>query len=151
MEPQYIKKDRYVTAYYKDKAMTLLHREDGPAEEFHDGTKRWWLHGQRHREDGPACEYQDGTKVWCIHGLRHRTDGPAYEDPRYNVYEYWLNGTLVTEEEFRNRTLKETINIEGKEFTLHKLRTALNIYENLKAFDNKEPKAPLPKFAHYIV
>jgi hypothetical protein len=27
-----------------------LHREDGPAAEYGDGTKEWWINGKRHRE-----------------------------------------------------------------------------------------------------
>jgi hypothetical protein len=37
-----------------------LHREDGPAVEWADGRREWWLHGERHREDGPALEWADG-------------------------------------------------------------------------------------------
>lgn len=29
--------------YYKDKAMTILHREDGPAIERADGSKFWYI------------------------------------------------------------------------------------------------------------
>ena len=57
-----------------------LHREDGPAYELADGTKKWWLNGQRHREDGPAIEWFDGYKEW------------------------YLNGEDLTEEEFNKRT-----------------------------------------------
>jgi len=45
-----------------------LHREDGPAVEYNDGTKEWWLNGQLHREDGPAIEYYDGIKEWWLNG-----------------------------------------------------------------------------------
>ena len=38
------------------------HREDGPAVEYADGSKEWYLNGKLHREDGPACEYADGSK-----------------------------------------------------------------------------------------
>lgn len=31
-----------------------LHRLDGPAIEFANGDKEWWINGKRHREDGPA-------------------------------------------------------------------------------------------------
>ena len=46
--------------------MTILHREDGPAVEFADGRKEWYLHGNLHREDGPAIEYADGSKFWFL-------------------------------------------------------------------------------------
>jgi hypothetical protein len=45
-----------------------LHREDGPAIEWADGMKEWWVNGQLHREDGPAIEYADGTKKWYLDG-----------------------------------------------------------------------------------
>jgi hypothetical protein len=45
-----------------------LHREDGPAIEYADGTKYWYKEGKRHREDGPAVEYPDGTKYWYLEG-----------------------------------------------------------------------------------
>ena len=31
--------------YYKDKAMTILHRVDGPAIEYADGDKSWFING----------------------------------------------------------------------------------------------------------
>jgi hypothetical protein len=30
------------------------------------GDKRWLLHGSLHREDGPAIEYHDGSKSWFL-------------------------------------------------------------------------------------
>ena len=57
-----------------------LHRTDGPAIEYVDGTRKWYLNGERHREDDPAVEYVDGTREWYLNGERHRTDGPAVED-----------------------------------------------------------------------
>jgi len=66
-------------SYYFDRKMTIRHREDGPAIEWHDGGKMWYLNGKRHREDGPAVEYADGAKVW------------------------YLNDEFLTEEEFNAR------------------------------------------------
>ena len=37
------------------------HRLDGPAVEWADGTREWWVEGRRHRLDGPAVEWADGT------------------------------------------------------------------------------------------
>ena len=45
-----------------------LHRLDGPAIEFFDGTKEWYLNGVMHREDGPAIELSNGRKIWYLHG-----------------------------------------------------------------------------------
>jgi len=55
--------------YYKDKAMTIFHREDGPAVEFANGSKSWYINDKRHREDGPAIEWSDGDKEWWINGV----------------------------------------------------------------------------------
>ena len=40
------------------------------ADEFidSDGSKSWYLNGQRHREDGPAIIGSYGTKAWYING-----------------------------------------------------------------------------------
>jgi hypothetical protein len=65
--------------YYRDKAMTVLHRSDGPAIEYTNGYKAWYVDGKRHRTDGPAIEYADGSKSWYVDDKRHRTDGPAIE------------------------------------------------------------------------
>jgi len=47
-----------------------LHREDGPAIEYTDGSTEWYVNGELHREDGPACEYTDGDKYWFINDHR---------------------------------------------------------------------------------
>ena len=35
-----------------------------------NGTKRWLLRGKLHREDGPAFEWPDGEKHWYLNGNR---------------------------------------------------------------------------------
>ena len=45
-----------------------LHRTDGPAIEWADGTKWWYQNGLLHRTDGPAVELADGGRVWYING-----------------------------------------------------------------------------------
>ena len=59
--------------------MAIRHRKDGPAIEWANGDKSWYLNGKCHREDGPAIEYANGTKAW------------------------YLNGQFLTEEEFNAR------------------------------------------------
>lgn len=54
------------TFYYKDKKMTILHREDGPAIEFSDGSKSWFKDGKLHREDGPAIYTYDGGESYYL-------------------------------------------------------------------------------------
>lgn len=56
-----------------------LHRLDGPAKEYTDGRKDWYINGDLHRNDGPAREWANGDKEWYINGKQHREDGPAFE------------------------------------------------------------------------
>lgn len=74
-----------------------LHREDGPAIEYSDGAKEWWVNGKRHREDGPAIIWSDGDKEWYQNGVLHRLDGPAH-DWSIGPSEYWVAGVQYTEE-----------------------------------------------------
>ena len=48
--------------YYKNGDQSILHREDGPAVEYNNGIKFWYLHGKRHRADGPAVDIADSFK-----------------------------------------------------------------------------------------
>ena len=60
--------DKYGDKYwYKD---DRLHREDGPAVEWTNGTKFWYFNGKHHREDGPAVEGAEGYKAWVYHDKR---------------------------------------------------------------------------------
>ena len=36
--------------------------------EWEDGTRTYWVKGERHRLDGPAVEYADGGKEWWYQG-----------------------------------------------------------------------------------
>jgi hypothetical protein len=71
-----------------------LHREDGPAIEYFNGTKLWYQDGQLHRENGPALEYSDGTKYWYKNGKRHRENGPAIEFINGQT-EYWIDDERI--------------------------------------------------------
>ena len=79
-----------------------LHREDGPAHENADGNKYWYLNGKRHRTDGPAIEGADGNKYWYLNGERHREDGPATEYTDGSRY-WYLSGEFLTEKEFNQQ------------------------------------------------
>jgi hypothetical protein len=102
MTTKYIIKNDDGIFYYKDKEMTIRHREDGPACEYSDGGKAWWLNDQLHREDGPAIEEINGYKYW------------------------FLNSKEVTASEHKKLTKKEpTITIEGKAFTVEELKNLI--------------------------
>jgi len=79
-----------------------LHREDGPAVEWVNGTKSWYQYGQRHRDDGPAIEWVNGAKFWYQHNLLHREDGHAVEHVNGDK-EWWFSGKRLhinSQEEF---------------------------------------------------
>jgi len=67
MQEQYIYINKYGNKfYYKDREMTMHHRLDGPAIEWADGDKEWFVDGKLHRLDGPAYEDVDGNKKWFV-------------------------------------------------------------------------------------
>ncbi|NVM34029.1 MAG: hypothetical protein HWN81_00435 [Candidatus Lokiarchaeota archaeon] len=75
------------------------HRLDGPAIEYSSGSKRWYVKGKRHRLDGPAIEYVEGSKSWYVEGKCHRLDGPAIEYANGDK-EWYVEGKRLTEEQF---------------------------------------------------
>ncbi len=77
------------------------HRIGGPAVEWTDGSKEWWLNGKWHREDGPAIEYANGYKEYYINGKMHREDGPAIENADGRK-EWYIKGERYTEAEYHN-------------------------------------------------
>ena len=87
------------TRWYKDAKCKILHRENGPAIEYADGTKSWYQNGDRHRTDGPAIERSNGSKEWYQNGQLHRTDGPAIEYAD-GTKEWCVNGKRLTKAEF---------------------------------------------------
>ena len=68
--------------------------------------------GQRHRLDGPAIEWADGGKSWFVEGKFHRLDGPAIEYADGSK-EWWVKGKELTKKEF-NAYIKPKPTSEGK-------------------------------------
>jgi hypothetical protein len=68
-EELYVNKHINHESYFKDKAMNILHRHDGPAIEYTNGTKSWYVDGKRHRLDGPAIIWSNGDKEWYVDGV----------------------------------------------------------------------------------
>jgi hypothetical protein len=51
---------------------------NGTGNNYYNGTDCYCdKYGRIHREDGPAMIYANGTEVWYSDGKVHRTDGPA--------------------------------------------------------------------------
>ena len=71
----------------------MLHREDGPAIIYSDGTKKWFLKGKLHRKGGPAIEYPDGTCEWYENGCCLSIWNYSIP-PKYTSYEHLLSVPL---------------------------------------------------------
>lgn len=57
---------------------------------------------QWHRLDGPAVEYADGTKGWYVNGTQHNLNGPAWEST-IGYKEWRIDGVEYTESEWRKK------------------------------------------------
>lgn len=80
-----------------------LHRTDGPAIENAEGSRHWFRNDLLYRKDGPAIEHEDGTREWFIKNQRHREDGPAVENADGTV-EWWLHNQEMEFEEWCKHT-----------------------------------------------
>jgi hypothetical protein len=103
--------DEYKTIrWYND--LGQLHRLDGPAIEWANGDKSWWVEDKIHRLGGPAVEWANGGKSWFVEGKCHRLGGPAVEWA--DGYKQWfVDGKELTEKEF-NAYIKPKPTYEGK-------------------------------------
>lgn len=71
-----------------------LHRENGPALKYTDGSEEWFMHGKHHRKNGPAVKEADGTEYWFFNGQLHREDGPAVILPLEKNKKWFRRGKL---------------------------------------------------------
>lgn len=86
-------KDFFKTSWYLN---GLLHREDGPAIEYGNGSTEWYINGQLHRINGPAKQSINGDFSWYLFGKKHREDGPAILTTN-GEYEWYCHGLLHRE------------------------------------------------------
>jgi len=57
------------TTYDAAKGVTIFHFENGCTMKLWNNTRQeWFLNGVLHREDGPAVIWADGTKFWYLNG-----------------------------------------------------------------------------------
>lgn len=95
--------DRKGNTYYYNEN-NRLHKENGPAIEYSDGDKEWWIKGELHRLDDAAIEYADGSKQWWIN---HRFIGSSYEGFTEDDFENYKREYSITS------SLKFTGALEG--------------------------------------
>jgi hypothetical protein len=50
------------------------HRTDGPAIEWNNGSKEWFINGNLHREDGPAIEWNNKKNTYCLYNKEYSFD-----------------------------------------------------------------------------
>jgi hypothetical protein len=98
----------YKAWYVEDK----IHRLDGPARVWANGSKAWYVEDKIHRLDGPAIEDADGTKAWYVEDKLHRLDGPAVEYAD-GTKSWYVKGKLMSEEKF-NEYIEPKPTCEGK-------------------------------------
>ncbi len=82
--------------------------------------REWFLDGELHREDGPAVIYSDGTEHWYLNGDLHREDGPAIKLTT-GTEQWFINGTRLTEAEFNARKQScndKVVEISGVKYKL---------------------------------
>ena len=100
--------------YLPSKGKDHVHRLDGPAIEDENGTKQWWVDGERHRLDGPAIEYIYGIKGWYVEGNRHRLDGPALEFSS-GTKQWWVDGKQIPTKEVETWLEENNIDLTTEE------------------------------------
>ena len=58
------------TLYFDCENSWRLHRLDGPAIEYANGDKSWYINDQHHREAGPAIDFANGYKEYWLNDKR---------------------------------------------------------------------------------
>ena len=92
--------------------------------EVYNGKNFWFKENTKilHRENGPAVEWPDGSKQWFKNGLEHRENGPA-EEWATGVKNWWLDGRPITETEALKKInpiicIDKIVKIDDKEYKL---------------------------------
>jgi len=99
--------------YLNDK----LHREDGPACEWPDECKEWFINGKTHRDGNlPAIEWICGDKAYCLHGKLHREDGPALDYISKSSDRYYI-GDLCQNLEEAHKSKDSPYYLNGKNYS----------------------------------
>jgi len=72
------------------------------------------LNFELHREDGPAIVWANGTKSWCIDGELHRLDGPAVERPDGTRF-WYINNKMLNSKEVENWIKENNVDLSINE------------------------------------
>jgi len=111
----YTKEGKFkVYIYNNNLPINKLHREDGPAIIWNNGSKEWYINGVRHRTNGPAVIVPGYYKEWYVNSKLHRLDGPAVEWSD-GEREYWINGKVIETLEVESWIKSNNINLKTKQ------------------------------------
>ncbi len=84
-----------VITFFKD---NKLHREDGPAVIYPDGTEIWWYEGETHREDGPAVIWEGDPNNIAYYLFNKEVTKQEHDDYRAKKRKQRLQQTLQTKD-----------------------------------------------------
>jgi len=90
--------DSHGTKFWKN-SLGELHRDNGPAVIYKNGTKAWYQNDKLHRLYEPAIINYNGRKEWYQNGKRHRENGPAIIYPDGTKI-WYQNGEEYSEEDY---------------------------------------------------
>jgi len=65
---------KVTTLWVREDKPHIIHRTDGPAIIWDDGSEFWYYNGAMMRMDGPAVTYADGRTGWCYKGREYSFD-----------------------------------------------------------------------------
>jgi len=95
-----------ITIEYPDKFYLndegKLHRLDGPAFECLNGSKCWYVNGNRHRNIDPANEWSDREKRWRFKGEYHRIGGSCHSSRKW----WYIDNKEYTKEDYFDEVWK---------------------------------------------
>ncbi|MCA8354219.1 hypothetical protein [Burkholderia cepacia] len=90
-----------------------------------NGEIRWYKNDILHRTDGPAIEYPDGSQAWFSNGVRHRSGEPAYVGADGSE-EWWVRGVNIGKQIFIFQKFIFMLNLDSqkilKEYLVNGMR-----------------------------
>ena len=117
-----------------------LHRTDGPAVEYPNGSRSWFVNGERHRDDGPAVERSNGYRAWWVHGERQA--GPPANSSMVIPDAAWRPAGDPEEDGGEDAVLAHPVTINGCQFHA-------TAYEVVEGADPQRVRQRDDDVAHY--
>ena len=100
---------KYFDGYYISDSKAAYYNLDGTYKDK-TGIIQSFVNGKLHKSNGPAVEWPDGSSAWYINGKLHIIDGAAYETD--SGYKSWyIDGNSVTHLE--HKLLYDTMKLKG--------------------------------------